>query len=1284
KYKTKREAEERLRQVQFFKHKNKALFLFLFLFSLSFVLGAVNFDEDYGTYGGYEFTSIFPIWLGGGGTSNYNLIENEASIINAYALLETYNEIPHNLIEDINFKGIDGSDVSNDIKSLRFELGTYQNVTKTNYSKPIYSEEEVCDEIQLNETNQTNTTNCYYPIIDYETYEEEELVWSEYNGDKVQGYAQLKIIAERNPNKKVDWIITFRGKELSEWAWWDGDWKFKREIKVKENSGSALSNYSTLFYIPYDSDMQADFDDLRFVDSAETTEIGYWIENKTDSNFAYVWVKVPNLTASINSTIYLYYGNSGASSNSNKSNTFLFVDEGNVFTSWTKVGTTSQQVTTQGNPQPAYEVYHGGSDYQAMTDWIYKDIGIIQQNVIINFEINRTHMTNFFFGVNSLGNGQMIRSFTNPESYKTNNWTSWTTTKISNTSITIPINQYNKFSILINSTHYRLYIDLPTTNVNSSPTIAKTLVGSSNLERTDGTYIGFNSDIIKRYNYLDNILIRTYTSSEPTYTIGAEQQSAGTISVNYVTPPTPENNSNLSVNYIPVEVDVNYTNATLDNITYNFYKDGVLNASYFYNNETLFVNHTGCTCANWEFNVTACYKETIGDTYNCVSTETRQVTIDILPPEINITSPLIHYNYLIDNQTLDLNFTVIDASDHLDSCWYSYPAENTLMDTSIGPISDNISIEVNNGVYVTVLPGGFIPITEVFDLGYCNNLIIVADNTYVLDCDGIQTDTNVFNGDFGATIQIYNYSIFNINCSENTTFQYITGKNNLTLYANDTFGNEDNSTVTFYPDVAIYGFTFDDVAYSTKYNTFNSSMLVNTTNVNDVGLKLVYNGTNYYYTRTANGSLYTFEVNALDSTQENVNITFFNNLTIYKTGNTTTYQLDNETQELDTIFFGQCNATYDVNALNLTVYTEGTTDLLTASIEMSGTYYIDGDGTEYQTMTFEDTNENQSNFYYCIYPGEENMSFTGITYYSRTDSDSRDYLFNNFSLSNESQNIDLFLLETNVSDIVTITVIDNYKNYVQDAIIYVQRWIVSTNTFETVAIITTNEQGQAFANLQLYNVYYRFVVYQDGEIVKTTSAQKLSSTSLQIEISVSRNSDYLPFEDIAKTLTFNNETNVVSFSFVDSSGALASGCLKVYNSTAYGLRLLSSECSTSVSSTLSYLATDNSTTYVAKGILTLDDNYNSVKSTDILTFKIGDNPYNSTYEGTGYVVTILLIGTLLVAGIAMGSVVISLVGAGIGLFFVNYIGWVNIPPAVLYPLLTLFLVVIVLDGVRKR
>ena len=88
-----------------------------------------------------------------------------------------------------------------------------------------------------------------------------------------------------------------------------------------------------------DSKCQADFDDIRFTNSNGVTQLDYWVESKTDSSYATIWVEVDTIPASPDTVdIYIYYGNDEVTSISNGMNVFPdffdhFDDE--TLTGWT-------------------------------------------------------------------------------------------------------------------------------------------------------------------------------------------------------------------------------------------------------------------------------------------------------------------------------------------------------------------------------------------------------------------------------------------------------------------------------------------------------------------------------------------------------------------------------------------------------------------------------------------------------------------------------------------------------------------------------------------------------------------------------------------------------------------------------------------------------------------------------------------------------------------------------------------------------------------------------------
>ena len=99
-------------------------------------------------------------------------------------------------------------------------------------------------------------------------------------------------------------------------SWYNSSWNYKKSITVENTSGSTLINEDVLVTINTSDlisqgKLQNDCNDLRFVDSDDTTILDYWIEGGCNTGTTQVWVRIPSLPDG-GKTIYMYYDNSGA------------------------------------------------------------------------------------------------------------------------------------------------------------------------------------------------------------------------------------------------------------------------------------------------------------------------------------------------------------------------------------------------------------------------------------------------------------------------------------------------------------------------------------------------------------------------------------------------------------------------------------------------------------------------------------------------------------------------------------------------------------------------------------------------------------------------------------------------------------------------------------------------------------------------------------------------------------------------------------------------------------
>lgn len=109
--------------------------------------------------------------------------------------------------------------------------------------------------------------------------------------------------------------------------WWNESWDYRETINITNSGSTTLNNFPIYIDLPKELEMQADFDDIRFVSGScgstgTYVPLNYEIENYTSSK-AEVWVNVPSFTSGINQ-ICMYYGNSLTSSGQNSINTWNY------------------------------------------------------------------------------------------------------------------------------------------------------------------------------------------------------------------------------------------------------------------------------------------------------------------------------------------------------------------------------------------------------------------------------------------------------------------------------------------------------------------------------------------------------------------------------------------------------------------------------------------------------------------------------------------------------------------------------------------------------------------------------------------------------------------------------------------------------------------------------------------------------------------------------------------------------------------------------------------------
>src|SRR5262245_49808438 len=115
-------------------------------------------------------------------------------------------------------------------------------------------------------------------------------------------------------------LFVAASSQAAEQAWWNEEWNFRKEINLDLSPAAANITGSPaevpvlirlhLGNFDYFADTKPDGADLRFVAGDDKTPLKFHIERyDATNNLAFLWVKVPRLTAGASTKIFLYYGN---------------------------------------------------------------------------------------------------------------------------------------------------------------------------------------------------------------------------------------------------------------------------------------------------------------------------------------------------------------------------------------------------------------------------------------------------------------------------------------------------------------------------------------------------------------------------------------------------------------------------------------------------------------------------------------------------------------------------------------------------------------------------------------------------------------------------------------------------------------------------------------------------------------------------------------------------------------------------------------------------------------
>lgn len=450
----------------------------------------------------------------------------------------------------------------------------------------------------------------------------------------------------------------------------------------------------------------------------------------------------------------------------------------------------------------------------------------------------------------------------------------------------------------------------------------------------------------------------------------------------------------------------------------------------------------------------------------------------------------------------------------------------------------------------------------------------------------------------------YNYNGINtsIDCATAPENLTVTDPNNLTLifYANDSAGNENSDSTTWFYSFVEENVTYEENVSETDNQTFEIDLTTGI-DVLSISANLIYNGTAYPSESecdSRNCTLSnTFDIPLVESGESELR-SFYWNFTIFDGSTETDITTTSRNQNVTRIHLEECGGAYTTEALNFTAYDEQTNDRINPFYFAGDFDYWLGSGSIKREANFINDSTNETRL--CISPTDEDFYISAQVEYNEEDNsttyDTRNYYFQDYIINNDNEDIFLYLLKAEDSTSFILKVQDTNLLPVEDALITVQRYFPSTGNFTTIYAVLTDDNGQTVGFFKTETVDYRFIISKDGQTLLTTGKRKIipETTPYTIVFTVGFPDDppWDSFEDLdnlTSSLTYSSTTNNVTFTYIDTSGEFELGRHRLVRQNAIGEN--TEICNTNSTSTSANIVCSTEGvrgTYIASGYITRD------------------------------------------------------------------------------------------------
>lgn len=324
-------------------------------------------------------------------------------------------------------------------------------------------------------------------------------------------------------------------------------------------------------------------------------------------------------------------------------------------------------------------------------------------------------------------------------------------------------------------------------------------------------------------------------------------------------------------------------------------------------------------------------------------------------------------------------------------------------------------------------------------------------------------------------------------------------------------------------------------------NTFTTNQTV-ASGVTITAAIFEYNGTNYTTTITYASSIYTISstINApLVDADTNLTFRFWVTLDGVITARTT------YNQTIEALQFGVCGGISNDTILNMSLYDEETKSSISGDIDITMDLIEKSSGSLVDTISHGFTSVTYGAICFSPLASYSSYEYDAEIRYTSSGYTAEFYHIQKSDIS-ANETLGLYPLNSSSSTEFKITYQDSTYNFVEGAILQLQRGYTSEGTYETVEAPITSSDGTATFHIDLDAVKYRVTVVKDGEILDTFLNENFQCESeltgectkkLLGSIDPQNDVNYETLEDFSYAITFGNSSITLVYSVPSSSPA---------------------------------------------------------------------------------------------------------------------------------------------------